>query len=220
MEAMPQTIVIGDVHGCFDELLELLDKCNYLPKKDRLILVGDIINKGPKSMDVLKWVRKNKIECVLGNHELKLLSCLAKEKPMTKWVAALAEKMDPDVQDWFDYIEAWPAFIEEKDFLVVHGGIVPGLDVKKTPVELLANIRTWDGVGECLNHPEDPSWYSLYKKDKLVVYGHWAVEGLNVRKNTIGLDSGCCYGNSLSGLILPNRKIVSVDAKKVYCTPV
>lgn len=66
---LPRTIIVGDVHGCFDELRELLDKCLYNKETSTLILVGDLVNKGPYSSEVVKFARENKILCVRGNHD-------------------------------------------------------------------------------------------------------------------------------------------------------
>ena len=78
------------------------------------------------------------------------------------------------------------------------------------------NIRTWDGKGEDVNNKSHPPWHSFYKKKKLVIYGHWAEQGLREGKNTIGLDSGCVYGGKLSGVFLPERRIEQTPALKNY----
>ena len=78
------------------------------------------------------------------------------------------------------------------------------------------NIRTWDEKGEDIKSDFNPAWYSYYKNKKTVIYGHWANQGLNVRENTIGLDTGCVYGYKLSGVLFPERKILQVSALKTY----
>lgn len=207
-----RTIVIGDVHGCLRELNALLDKLNYDPKPDRLIFVGDLINKGPDSLGVLRRVRDLKVEVVLGNHELGFL-----RRTREKRDHPLRKAMGKDVEDWCAWIESWPLFIEDDDFIVVHGGIAPHLPLHQSPAEVLTKIRTWDGVGEDLQDRTNPPWYELYQGEKLVVYGHWADQGLIVRDRVIGLDSGCVYGNELSAVSLPTLEITQVKAAKEYC---
>ena len=77
-ESKKRTIVVGDVHGCFEELLLLLQKLNYNQSLDRLILVGDVVNKGPDTLRVLDWIAAHPlVEVIKGNHELRLLQAAA-----------------------------------------------------------------------------------------------------------------------------------------------
>jgi predicted phosphodiesterase len=77
---MPRTIAIGDVHGCADELEELLEALNLKPG-DRVIQLGDLVNRGPDSRRVIQLARTYKIEAILGNHELRLLTALRECRP-------------------------------------------------------------------------------------------------------------------------------------------
>ena len=130
----------------------------------------------------------------------------------------LKEQMGEDLKQWVTWMKSWPLYIEEKDFLVVHAGLEPYKHPKQTAARTLLHIRTWDGKGEELNSPHHPPWYDFYKGEKLVLYGHWALQGLKIRKNTIGLDSGCVYGKNLSGILLPERKILQVSSKRASCS--
>jgi len=98
----------------------------------------------------------------------------------------------------------------------VHAGLAPGLGIAGQDPHILMSIRTWDGKGDRLNSADDPPWYSFYKGQKPVIYGHWAAAGLTVRRHTIGLDSGCVYGNQLTAYVLETGEIIQVQAKKVY----
>ncbi len=209
-------LMVGDVHGCFDELMDLLKKVNYKSSEDRLILVGDLINKGPKSLEVLKWVRENHIEFVLGNHELGFINFLKNPNPKYKNFVRLKEQFGEELSEWTSWLTSIPFFIEEKNFVVVHGGVIPELSIEKTEPYILTQIRTWDGEGKDMKNLDNPPWYELYKGEKTVVYGHWAAKGLNVREKTIGLDSGCCFGGKLSLLHLETREITQVEAKEAY----
>ena len=215
MNAKKRTLIVGDIHGCFDELKELLEKVSYSKPSDRLIFVGDLINKGPKSMDVLNWVKASGAEVILGNHELGFLNYLKNPDSKFKVFTKLVKEMKGEEKEWGKWMSSFPLYIEE-DFIVVHGGIVPGMELKDSPDYLLTRIRSWDGVGEDLYNDNDPPWYDFYEGEKLVVYGHWAGQGLNIRENTIGIDTGCCWGRKLSLLHLETREIHQVQAKEAY----
>ena len=213
-----QVFIIGDVHGCYFEFLDLLKKVHYHKSTHRLILVGDIINRGPESLKMLEWVRKEEVEIVQGNHEYGFVKSVKEKRQVGSVLEKLKKDMGSQLQEWIQWIETWPFYLDEPDFLVVHGGLVPQQTPQQTDPWLLMHIRTWDGKGLDLNNPNHPPWYELYQGEKLIVYGHWALQGLNVRSNTIGLDSGCSYGKKLSGLLLPEKNIVQVSAKKNYAS--
>ncbi len=212
-----QVFIVGDVHGCYFEFLELLKKVNYHKSSHRLILVGDVINRGPYSLKMLEWVKKEGVEIVRGNHENHFLNSVKKNHKMRPPLEQLKQEMGAKIKEWINWMETWPFYIEEQDFLVVHGGLIPNKHPKDTDPLFLMYIRTWDGVGKDITDKNNPPWYDFYKNEKLVVYGHWALKGLNIRNQTIGLDSGCVYGKQLSGLLLPQREIVQVQAQKEYC---
>ena len=215
-----KTFIVGDIHGCFEEFLALLKKLNYQPKKHRLILVGDIIGKGPYSLKMLKWVRQYSIEMVRGNHEQAFIEGVKENKPLKLLsFRKLKKEMKNELDDWIKWLEKTPFFIEEEDFLIVHAGLVPKQSPNLSNPHLLMNIRTWDGKGEDIKNTTQPAWHELYKGKKLVVYGHWALQGLHIKENSIGLDTGCVYGLQLTGVLLPERKILQVPAfKKHYKT--
>lgn len=206
-----RTIVVGDVHGCLQELKELLKACQFQNETDELVFVGDLIGKGPDSLEVLKFIKALNARAVIGNHELSFLAHQKVPSQRPDWTA-LSREMGEELEAWVSYIQSWPSYIEEESFLVVHAGLCPGRAPDKTPLEILATIRTWDGEGKNLNNSQDPAWHELYSGQKLVVYGHWAMQGLLEKPNSIGLDSGCVYGGKLSALILPDKKIIQVPS--------
>lgn len=214
-----RVIIIGDVHGCFKELQALLKKCDFQSKRDRLIFVGDLINKGPFSLKVLDFVIEGNFECTLGNHEWGFLRSLEDKRYFKNGNKALAEEMGKDLGHYATWMKELPLYIEDEDFIVIHGGIEPGVSLKNQRAEVSTRIRTWDGVGTDLNNPDNPSWFELYKLEKLVIFGHWAAKGLIKRANAIGLDTGCVWGGELSALILPQREVQSVEALKEYKSP-
>jgi Calcineurin-like phosphoesterase len=208
MEA--RTIIFGDVHGCLDELQDLL-RATRATSRDRLISVGDLIGKGPDSRGVLEWaLRAENLRCVLGNHERRFL--------VRKSGAALPDGKKLDEATWRQlrgrfaryrrFIAGWPLWIREKDYLVLHAGLVPRKSLAKQDEWDLITLRR---VGRAKK-----PWYELYRGGRLAVFGHWSRRDPIVRPNAVGLDTGCVYGGRLSALILPERRIVSVPARKIY----
>jgi len=211
-----RTIIIGDVHGCIDELNDLLALAEVNKKKDRILFIGDLIAKGPESGAVYARYKKLGGQSVLGNHEFKLLEALNGGNDSSNFVSQLKKSFGKKFDGFVEDLREWPTWIETDEAIAVHAGLVPGQPVAKSSVSDLVNIRTWDGSGKDLQNPDNPPWYKFYKKKKLVVFGHWARLGGVVRDNVVGLDTGCVYGGKLSAILLPGREIVSVPARKTY----
>ncbi len=205
-----RTIVIGDVHGCYDELQDLLRAVKARPE-DRLISVGDLICKGPASDRVIKWaMAQNNLECVLGNHELRFLNCrrrgaIPDVKPTDKETYL---QFGGGYEDAMRYIARWPLTVSGDGFMVVHGGFDPREGLEWQSDVQLTTIRR-------LKDTEEP-WYERYADPRLIVFGHWAAPEPVVRKNAIGLDTGCVYGGDLTAVILPERRLDSVPARRAY----
>lgn len=214
--AIKRTIVVGDIHGCFDEFLALLRKVNWNENRDQLVLVGDIVNKGPKSVEMLEWVFMHPtVTCLLGNHEWALLQYLEDPYPHEQF-KYIKEHVGKDAKHIIKWIRGLPLYYEEEDLIVVHAGLQPGKKLEKQERKIMTNIRTWDGKGADLKNPLNPPWFEFYHGPKTIVFGHWAALGLVQRGNLVCLDSGCVYGNQLSAFIFPERKIVQVEARQTY----
>lgn len=211
---MGRTIFIGDVHGCYDELVELVEKKLRVVKGDRVILLGDLINKGPKSADCIRYALKMGFECIMGNHEMHF-----RDAPEHKNYDYLSLELTSEEKKW---ITKLPFYIEAPQWIAVHAGCLPDRSLKQTPEYILTQIRTWDGLGKNLRKITNPPWYTLADFPKPIFYGHWAVAGLMIRRNaagkllTIGLDSRCVYGGELSAWIFETSELVQVKAKKTY----
>ena len=205
-----RTIFIGDVHGCLTEL-RMLIAALAITTTDRVILLGDLINRGPDSVGVVSYVYHAGFECLMGNHEDEYLSRGKEDKYLR-----LREQLGPRLHRW---IEGLPLYLETADFLAVHAGLQPGCPPSRTRRKILLNIRTWDGEGRDLRNPENPPWYASYTGDRPVFYGHWARAGLTLRETTFGLDSGCVYGRQLSAWILEEDRLVQIPAQKAYYVP-
>ena len=106
---MPRTIAIGDVHGCAEEFEELLKRLELKPD-DRVIQVGDLVNRGPDSHRVIELAREYQVESIIGNHELRLITAREKNKPslLNQYDQVTLEELTKD--DW-NYLEAMPKFL-------------------------------------------------------------------------------------------------------------
>ena len=206
---MARTIFVGDLHGCLEEF-KALEKKLHLSPQDRVILLGDLINRGPHSRQTILHVFQSGYQCLCGNHDLKYRF----EYDITGTVYNdIYKKIGKRAHQWYMNL---PFYLVTSEYIAVHAGLVPGLAPDKTDANILTRIRTWDGRGLNLNNPWDPPWYELYRGKKKVFYGHWAQQGLNLRDPTFGLDSGCVYGGKLTACILETGEIVQVKAKKAY----
>ena len=214
-----RTIFIGDVHGCYKELKILLKEVSFEKEKDRLIFVGDLINKGPASIEVLDYVITNKFECILGNHEWGFLKALENKVYRRKRFETLYEEMGKKRDTYIEWMKNLPLFIEDKHFICIHGGLEPNIPLNKQRPEIATRIRTWGGDEEDMDNPADPPWYEFYHGEKPVIFGHWAMKGSVLRENAIGIDTGCVWGGRLTAFILEENEIVQVPALKQYRAP-
>ena len=205
---MDRAIIIGDVHGCYFELRALLEEIGLRPS-DRLFFVGDLITKGPAHREVLDFVRATRhCASVVGKSELALLRLwrghnASLTRPQLQTMAALGDAF-PRYMEW---IAGFPRLIEMSDFVVVHSGLRPGVALEKQKVDDLTQLLSLEESGI--------PWFDQYE-GKTAVFGHWVFDAPLLRKNAIGIDTGCVYGNTLSAIILPERRLVSVPAVKAY----
>ena len=206
-----RTIIFGDIHGCLAEWQELLAKVSAT-SEDQLISIGDLVCKGPSTKNTLDLAMSlPNFQCVMGNHEWSLLKRWKKgtlEKSSNSYQKKAIKELSDNLDHYMNYIDQFPFYLKFPDFNVVHAGLRPDIALKDQKKSDLMTLRTVP--------PDKKPWYEYYDKPKLIVHGHWAVQGLVVRDNVIGLDTGCVYGKKLTAVILPEREIVSVNAKKVY----
>ena len=128
------TYLIGDVHGCYDELIALLHKVEFTPGKDTLWLTGDLVARGPGSLDVLRYVKSlgDSVRLVLGNHDLHLLAVFAgisRNKPKDRLTPLLEA---PDADELLNWLRRQPLLQidEEKKLVMAHAGITPQWDLQ------------------------------------------------------------------------------------------
>jgi bis(5'-nucleosyl)-tetraphosphatase (symmetrical) len=215
----PRRLIVGDIHGCADELAELLFRFKFMPGYDRLFSVGDVVGKGPKTREALELLRQFGAQAVIGNHEQHLLDAAASPAAKrTERHAFYLASLGRDREMWLAHIATWPLYVEEPDLIVVHAGLEPGVarlsDMNR---RVVTRIRTWDGSGVNLDRQGvDPPWFECVKPEKTVVFGHWAQRGLVDLPRFKGLDTGCVYGRELTGWCPEDKKFHSVPARRAY----
>lgn len=211
---MSRTIVVGDVHGCVRELEKLLAKVSLAPS-DRLVLVGDVVAKGPDSKAVVELARHIGALAVRGNHDEQVLRIhrgLARSpKPHHKVVV---DALDDADWRWLSRLPVWMRI--GKDHLIVHGGIVPGVPLESQDPALLMNLRSIRPSGAPSTKLDGTPWAASWQGPKTVIFGHDAVRGLQKYPHAIGLDTGCVYGNELTAWIIEEQRFVSVKAQRAY----
>lgn len=212
---MRRTIIVGDVHGCAQELEDLLDACGYEPA-DRLIFAGDLVARGPDSHRVVKLARKLGAQAVLGNHDAHVLKHHRGEQvgPHHVEVAAALTKKD------FEYLAALPLWLDvpRHGVRVVHAGLVPKVPIEDQRPEDLLNLRSLDVEGRPRRRADEGvPWASQWTGPELVVFGHDAMRGLQEYPRALGLDTGCVYGKRLTAVLFPGRVLVSVPARQQWC---
>jgi hypothetical protein len=228
---MEPTIVVGDVHGCLDELRHLLATCGF-QRGDRLVLAGDLVAKGPDSQGVVQLAREEGALAVVGNHDDHVLRARAVKlgtlPPPPKGVRAehqvVADALVPE--DWA-YLEALPTFLrlgyegrddDGADTVVLHAGAVPGVPFEKQTREHLTTMRSIDNDGNPTKRIEGRAWAAVWPGPETIVFGHDAIRGLQRHRFATGLDTGCVYGRRLTAILLPERRLVSVEARRAYAT--
>jgi len=210
------TLIIGDIHGCWDELQALLDKAG--PGEEDLILaVGDLVDRGPDSPRVLEFFRDTEnAEALRGNHEERHVRALRGQAELgfSHEVARL-QWAGKDYRAACRYMAGLSLRKELAEARVVHGFWEPGRRPRKQRPEVLLGMpegltRLWERF--------DKPWYELYDDDKPLIVGH-----LDYLQNgdpfihddrVYALDTGCCRGGKLTGLLLPEFRIVQVKAAR------
>lgn len=239
---MRRTIVIGDVHGCIDEFRELLKLVDYRRGRDRVVQLGDLIDRGPDPVACVRFAREHGIEALLGNHEEKALRWRryeatrgAKKNPMrapqperaAEWMAL----SDDDVR----WLEAAPIMLRLGrlgDWLAVHGGLLPGVPLADQRADVVVRCRYVDADGQHASlEPGNfgaPAgavpWMERWHGSTNVVYGHAVHDLVHVTEcpggvRCVGLDTGCVFGGALTAMVLLEGQMpyfVSVKAAREY----
>lgn len=226
-------LFIGDLHGCADELQDLLcvvkskyDTSEFLP-----IFVGDLVNKGPKSIETLHAVRHMEHYSVRGNHDESTLRHAIQYRdvknyvPSARYMPWVCQLSEHDIM----YLQELPYTISIPSFnaLVVHAGLVPNVPLNEqtvTDMIIMRNlIRKADGSYKSaeLANEGDP-WGSLWPGPGHIYFGHDAIRKLQKHEFATGLDTGCVYGFDLTAVLVSrdgSKEFFSVKANNVYEIP-
>ncbi len=217
-----RTLFIGDVHGCARELDALLEACGWRPG-DRVVLVGDLVAKGPDSAGVVRRARERGFLAVCGNHDEHVLRWhhgrMREGKKLKPEHRHVLETLT--AADWA-YLDALPLYLRfpELHAVAVHGGLVPGVPLEAQQAEHLLTLRSFTPYGEPSKRVDaGVPWASLWKGPELVIFGHDAIRGVQRHPHAVGLDSGCVYGGALTAYVLPEGRFYSVKAERAYLPP-
>lgn len=236
--------IIGDIHGCYDELVELLALLGYElsnlpdgglsvnhPQGRRVIFVGDYVDRGPKVVEVLKLVMGMYIAgmgiCVPGNHDVKLARALrGKNVTQTHGLAESMSQMEQESEEFkvrvAEFIESMISHyvFDNEKLVVAHAGMKKELQGRAS-----GRVREFALYGETTGETDEfglpirVNWAEEYRGGATVVYGHTPVIDPQWINRTINVDTGCVFGGKLTALRYPERELVSVPAYKTYYEP-
>jgi hypothetical protein len=213
----PKTLIVGDIHGCYDEFQALLDKSG-IGDHDRIIALGDVVDRGPASPQALAFFQQHpQANCLMGNHERKHVRHQQGELRLTTSQRITLAQFSEQGQDYdaaVAYMATLPLSLELPEAILTHGYLEPGIPLDQQRATVLAG--TMSG-GSYLKKQYDRPWYELYRGDKPVVVGHRNYTGTSLpfvyQDHIFGLDTGVYTGKALSGLLLPDFRLISVPAR-------
>ncbi|WP_434417859.1 polynucleotide kinase-phosphatase [Nannocystis pusilla] len=236
--------IIGDIHGCFDELVALLGRLGYAiagegealrvthPQGRRVIFLGDLVDRGPKIVEVLRlvmdMVAAGAALCVPGNHEMKLHRYLrgSDVKPnhgfaeTAAQLAAAPPEFGRRVERFIDSLVSHYTLDGER-LVVAHAGLKESLQGRASgAVRQFALFGETTGETDEFGLPVRHDWAREYRGRAIVVYGHTPVPAAEWLNRTICVDTGCVYGGALTALRYPELELVAEPAQRVYCESV
>lgn len=241
-----QTLLIGDIHACYDELIALLTKAN-LDATDEVIAVGDIVDRGPKNVEVFEFFRANgsatpKRRVVRGNHENKhILANEGKCDPAISQLITYQQMGESLHAEFLAWCATLPFYIDLPEVLAVHGYWEPTVPLERQRLQVLVgSLGGYRHIERNYEKPQGKKWYEMYDGPKPLVCAHHNYTGndqpLKVSQSpffpdiatdfpypqhtVIGLDTSCAVGGYLTGLLLPSWKFIQVPSKQDYWHPI
>ena len=205
-----KTIVVGDIHGCFEEFQALLSQCKRQPE-DQVISVGDLVDRGPDPRSVVEFfMNDSNAHAILGNHEDNHIRIRKGNLEASLSQAICKTQLGSFYDDAVDYFESLPLYLQAHECLIVHAGFVPNVPIEQQPRNAFLRGRMpWMKSHYDKSHG---GWWTHYRGARTILYGHSAHPYVHIQNNTYGLDTGCCHGNLLSALVLPERTIVEIKS--------
>jgi serine/threonine protein phosphatase 1 len=209
-----QTLVIGDIHGCYFELQALLDKAG-LAAEDRIVSLGDCVDRGPETPAVLKFFQEtSRAQLLLGNHERKHVRASRGELALARSQSISKIQFGETYSEAVDFMSRLPMYLDLPVALLVHGYIEPGLPLDKQMPQVLCGNRSGE---KYLQTRYDRPWYELYDGGKPLLVGHQNYTGSSqpfvYRERVFGLDTDCVTGKNLTALLLPHFRFLSVPSR-------
>ena len=235
--------IIGDVHGCFDELTELLSQLGYEiatssegyrvtpPAERRAIFVGDLVDRGPKIPSVLRlvmsMVESGSALCVPGNHDMKLVRKLkGRDVQITHGLADSLDQLEREPPEFRKNVLAFldglvsHYVFDNGQLVVAHAGMKEEMQGRGSgKVRDFALYGETTGETDEFGLPVRLNWAAEYRGRAMVVYGHTPVAEPDWLNRTINIDTGCVFGGKLTALRYPEKELVSVAAKRTYYEP-
>ncbi len=240
--------IIGDIHGCFTELKQLIMKLGYEvsvsecnngtevfdinhPDNRKLVFTGDLIDRGPDSMNVLRLamnlVGRGKAFCVPGNHDLKFLKYLnGKNVQIKHGLEKTIEQAEKETEEFrkevkeFLYSLVSHYLFDGGRLVVAHAGLPESMQGRGSgAVREFCLYGETTGETDEFGLPVRYNWAKDYRGKSKVVYGHTPVPEPEWLNNTINIDTGCVFGGKLTAFRYPEEEIIAVSAGKVYYEP-
>lgn len=211
---MGRTIVVGDIHGCYDELVALLDRAR-LGAGDRVVSVGDLVTKGEKNREVLElFMADDRFSAVIGNHDRAILRYWRGEsKPLKEAQERTRRELEPERERYASFLASLPYFIDLGTHVVVHAGLRPGVPLAEQSPADLTELRT---LGPDRKSRDGTPWYEVYDGEQTALFGHWPAAAPRRGPKALGLDTGCVYGYALTAYVVETGEAVSVPALRQY----
>ena len=124
------TFLCGDIQSCFDDFINVFEKANIDLEKDRLILLGDLVNRGPKSLETIDWIYENRhknLDIVLGNHDIHLIACYEQLRQVKESDTILPILESSKAEQYIEFLCSKAFIIDDENFIAAHAGIYPNI---------------------------------------------------------------------------------------------
>jgi polynucleotide kinase-phosphatase len=235
--------IIGDIHGCFDELSELLARLGYEITNDtgyrvtppagrKAIFVGDLVDRGPKIRQVLQqvmsMVESGAALCVPGNHDIKLVRKLkGRDVQITHGLADSLQQLETETPEFrqqvLQFLDGLVSHyvLDDGKLVVAHAGMKEDMQGRGSgKVRDFALYGETSGETDEFGLPVRLNWAAEYRGKAMVVYGHTPVAEPEWLNRTINIDTGCVFGGKLTALRYPEKELVSIPAHRTYYEPI